>query len=230
MPFDLARETAVLIFGVLLAFISGCGGTQTAFKHPQKLDTAGNVPLFVRGQYLTLRLEFPRTDQKVDPGQFHHDELCYIKAGGFRIDCFADGSTLNFGPNDSTDLLTDHAPSTLEPADGDTTTAQSMRLYALVTLVAGSVDRLPSTLSDYLQNPGQHLSAAMDLAEELLSDEPVKLIGHARGGNFIVTLQLDDAGREKLVAALDEHSDDSGQLQFVSGRRPGSKVRVRVPE
>jgi hypothetical protein len=176
---------------------------------------------------VTLRLEFPTTDQKVDPGQFQHDEICYVKAGGFRIDCFADGSSLNYGPNDSTDLLTDHAPSTLTPANEDSNAAQSMHLYALVTLIAGSVDRLPATLSDYLQNPGQHLNAAMDLADQLLGDEPVQLAGYARGGNFVVTMELDDAGRDKIVEALDEHSDDQGQLQFVQGAHSQAGMHVR---
>ena len=228
MPFVSGRKLATAI---LCAAVAVCGGCATAAKsslHQPGIDSAGKVPLFIRGQYVTLRLEFPQTDQRVDPGQFQHGEICYMKAGGFRIDCFADGSSLNYGPNDSSDLLTDHAPSTLEPAnDDDDAAAQSMRLYALVTLVAGSVDRLPSTLSDYLQNPGQHMSAAMDLAEQLLADEPVRLAGCARGGNFVVTVELDDAGREKIVEALDEHSDDSGQLQFVHDVQPQSRFRVQ---
>jgi len=227
MPFVLSRKLATAILYAAASVCGGCAATPKSSLHQPGIDSVGKVPLFIRGQYVTLRLEFPRTDQRVDPGQFQHGEICYMKAGGFRIDCFADGSSLSYGPNDSTDLLTDHAPSTLEPANEDAAAAQSMRLYALVTLVAGSVDRLPSTLSDYLQNPGQHMSAAMDLAELLLADEPVHLAGCARGGNFVVTLELDDAGREKIVEALDEHSDDSGQLQFVHDTQPQSRFRVR---
>ena len=216
MSFATSRKLAVMILCAAGLTLGGCASDAkpTALRK-SGIDSAGNVPLFLRGQYVTLRLEFPQVEQKVEPGQFQHDELCYIKAGKFRIDCFADGSTLSYGPNDAVDILSDHAPSTLEPANEDSAAAQSMRLYALVTLVAGTVDRLPSTLSDYLQNPGQHLSAAMDLAEQLLSDDPVRLNGYARGGNFQVTLQLNDAGQEKLVEALEEKSDNSGQLQFV---------------
>lgn len=212
------RIRKTLGFYLLTTLLSGCAAAPKSSLHRPRIDSAGNVPLFVRGQYVTLRLEFPQVDQKVTPGQFQQDEICYLKAGAFRIDCFANGSSLNYGPNDSTDMLTDHAPSTLEPADDDANAAQTMRLYALVTLVAGSVDRLPSTLSDYLQNPSQHLTAAMDLADQLLGDGPIQLAGCARGGNFIVTMELDDAGREKIVDALDERSDDPNQLQFVHGR------------
>jgi hypothetical protein len=201
-----------------LPLLSGCATTSGSSFRKRGIDAAGNIPLFIRGQYATLRLEFPVTDQKVDPGQFQNNEICYVKAGGFRIDCFADGSSLNYGPNDSSDLLTDHAPSTLEPADDDSGAAESMRLYALVTLIAGSIDRLPVTLADYLQNPGQHLGAAMELADQLLGDEPVHMAGYARGGNFVVTMELDDAGREKIVDALDEHSADPSQLQYVNAQ------------
>jgi hypothetical protein len=213
------RTRKILSVCAAATLLGGCAATPKSSLHQPGIDSAGNVPLFLRGQYVTLRLEFPQTDQKVDPGQFQANEICYVKAGGFRIDCFADGSTLNYGPLDSTDLLTDHAPSTLEPAEENSDAAQAMQLYALVTLIGGSVDRLPLTLSDYLQSPGQHLSAAMDLADQLLADGPVQLAGSARGGNFTVTMELDDAGREKILEAIDEKSDDPSQLQFVNGRR-----------
>jgi hypothetical protein len=228
MRFVSRRSLTTLGVCAVTMMFSGCAATPKSSLHRPGIDAAGNVPLFLRGQYMTLRLEFPMTDQKVDPGQFQNDEICYVKAGGFRIDCFADGSMLNYGPLDSTDLLTDHAPSTLEPADENSDAAKSMRLYALVTLIAGTVDRLPATLSDYLQNPGQHMNAAMDLADQLLADGPVRLAGSARGGNFIVTLELDDAGREKIVEALDEKSDDPDQLQLVHGRPRHSAHATRA--
>jgi hypothetical protein len=229
MRFVSRRNLKTLTLCTAAALLGGCATMPPKSSlHRPGIDAAGNVPLFLRGQYVTLRLEFPQTDQKIDPGQFRNDEICYVKAGRFRIDCFADGSTLSYGPLDSTDLLTDHAPSTLEPADENSDAAQTMRLYALVTLIAGTIDRLPSTLSDYLQNPGQHMSAAVDLADQLLADGPVQLAGCARGGNFTVTLELDDAGREKIVEALDERSDDPSQLQYVNLRTIRSTHATRA--
>src|SRR5206468_12296486 len=106
----------------------------------------------------------------------------------------------NLGPTDSNELLTDNPGWNLQPADDkDEQGREMMQIHAVLTLVAGSVDRLPATLVDYLQSPGRHLSEATDLAEALLTEDKVQIAGHARGGNFNVTVELSDAGREKLV-------------------------------
>jgi hypothetical protein len=177
------------------------------------------LPTALRVQYTVMKLDLPRGRQTVEPGEFTRDEVCYIKAGDFRIDCYTDGSALNLGPNDSNDVLTDNAAWHLTPADeNDKSGEQALRTYAIVALVAGSVDRLPSALADYLQSPGQHLTQALDLSEHLLSDEQVRLEGFARGGNFTITVQLNDDGREKLLDALDEIGESDSDLQVVRHR------------
>ncbi len=105
-----------------------------------------------------------------------------------------------------------------EPALDDPQGRQLMQVYAVLTLVAGSIDRLPATLADYIQTPGTHLTEALDLTEELLTRDQMKLQGFARGGNFNVTVQLSDAGREKLQDALDEAGNVGGDFQMVRER------------
>jgi len=211
----------------LLLTSIGCAGDGKSSLSKNGLNSVGGVPVALRGQYVTLKIEMPGGDQRIAPGRFRHDEICYLNTGNFRIDCYPDGSTLTFGANDAADLLTDHAPSSLQPADDDSAAQQSMRLYALVTLIGGSIDRLPSALSDYLQTPGQHLDAAIDMVEQMLSDNDTQISGFARGGNFVVTMQLNDSGREKLIDALDEHADSPGQTQYVDMRLTAEQ-RVRI--
>ena len=101
-----------------------------------------------------------------------------------------------------------------------------MQAYAVITLIAGSVDRLPTALSDYLQNPGQHLTQALELTSELLSQQRVKFHGFANGGNFTVTVELNDDGRDKLLDALDQVGDSQGGVQLV--RLGNSQTKVRA--
>jgi hypothetical protein len=213
--------------GWLLACAAAQGCASEGINSASSARPSGTlpIPLGLRGENTVVHLEFPKGAQSIDPGQFQRDEVCYLKAGAFRIDCYADGSSLNLGPNDSNDLLTDNPGWALEPEDGDERATQMMRLNAVLTLVAGSVDRLPSALSDYIQSPGQHLSQALDLAESLLNEPRVRLQGFAQGGNFTATVELSDAGREKLQEALDEMGDASGQLQLVGAGAKRSSGR-----
>jgi len=212
------RRAAVYV----LASASVCGCVSDGGDSGRMDRSSGSlpIPLAIRGENTVVHLEFPKGTQSIDPGQFQRSEVCYLKAGAFRIDCYPDGSSLNLGPNDSNDLLTDNPGWALEPDDGNENAIQLMRLNAVLILVVGSVDRLPSTLSDYIQNPGQHLSQALDLAESLLTEPRVRLQGFAQGGNFTAVVELTDTGREKLQDALDEKGDDSGQLQQVGLRAP----------
>jgi hypothetical protein len=211
-----------------LAVLGGCGRDVVVLSpnHPQL--SAFPFPLALRGQNTLIRVEFPKGRQTIEPGQFTQNEVCYMKAGTFRIDCYADGSELNLGPMDSTDLLTDTPGWNLQPADEDNKlAAQSMQAYALLTLIAGSVDRLPGTLSDYLQNPGQHLTEALDLTDQLLADPRVRFQGYAKGGNFTVTVELSDDGRQKLLDAVDEMGDTGNGVQFVRYRDPRTSASLR---
>ena len=212
--------------------LSGCARDVAGLDpgHPQSAAmTTPFIPLALRGQNTTLHLEFPKGRQTIVPGEFTQSEVCYLKAGSFRIDCYADGSELNLGPTDSTDLLTDNPAWNLSPANEDNKDAvQTMQAYALISLIAGSVDRLPTALSDYLQNPGAHLTEALDLTSQLLSEPRVKLHGFAKGGNFTVTVELNDDGRDKLLDALDEMGDSQGGIQFVRfhGSRTSNHARA----
>jgi hypothetical protein len=107
----------------------------------------------------------------------------------------------------------------LSPAHDDKDAAQTMKLYGILFLVGGSIDRLPSALADYIQDPNQHLDEALALAQLLLRQKKVEFEGHARGGNFTVTVELNDDGRDKLLDALDEIGEHGGTTQTVVLRR-----------
>ena len=53
------------------------------------------------------------------------------------------------------------------------------------------------------------------MAQLLLNQKKVEFEGHARGGNFTVTVELNDDGRDKLLDALDETGEPSGPTQMV---------------
>jgi hypothetical protein len=94
-----------------------------------------------------------------------------------------------------------------------------MKLYGILFLVGGSIDRLPATLADYIQDPNQHLSEALALAQLLLNQKTIEFEGHARGGNFTVAVELNDDGRDKLLDALDEVGQPTGPTQMVLHRQ-----------
>lgn len=177
-----------------------------------------HIPLALQGENTIIKIDLPGGVQNIEPGQFQQGEVCYMAAGKFRIDCYNDSSSLNLGPTDSSDLLTDNPGWNLRPAEDDEQGRQLMQTYGVLTLVAGSVDRLPATLADYIQSPGTHLTEALDLTEALLTQDHVRLPGYAHGGNFNVTVQLSDAGREKLEDALDEAGNSGGDLQLARKR------------
>ena len=204
-----------LAIALLSAALAGCAREQAAPPAEAPIDPPSMLPLALRGQNTVLRITFPRHDQRIEPGQFNPDEICYLSVGDFRIDCYTDGSSLNLGPNDSTDLLTDNPMAGITPARDDKDAAQTMKLYGILFLVGGSLDRLPATLADYIQAPNQHLSEAVALSQLLLNAKKVEFEGHARGGNFTVTVELNDDGRDKLLDALDETGESSGPTQLV---------------
>jgi hypothetical protein len=208
--------------GALAAALAGCArnqATMDAAPNPAR-DTGISIPLAIRGQSTMLRITFPKRDEQIEPGQFQQDEICYLEAGDFRIDCYTDGSSLNLGPNDSNDLLTDNPMYGLAPAKADEKdAATAMRLYGILFLISGSVDRLPATLADYLRSPGTHLNEAIALTDALLNQKSVHFIGHARGGNFGVTVELTDDGRDKLDDAMDEIGETPGPNQQVRQTR-----------
>jgi hypothetical protein len=212
----------------LCAGASGCATRRGAGANEAPRDPL-HVPLALRGANTVVRIEFPSGRQTITPGQFQKDEVCYLTAAQFRIDCYTDGSSLNLGPMDSNELLTDNPGWNLQPAEEDEPGRQMLQIGAVLALVAGSVDRLPSTLADYIQAPGPHMNEALDLVEALLTEDKVRLAGYARGGNFNVTVELSDAGRVKLESALDEMGESAAGVQQVRALRRGrTKTRLRV--
>lgn len=214
--------------------LAGCARERSvAIIEAPAVDPPATIPLALNGQSTSLRVSFPQRDQKIEPGEFNQDEICYLSAGDFRIDCYSDGSSLNLGPNDSTDLLTDNPMAGLSPARDGKDAARTMKLYGILFLVGGSVDRLPETLANYLQDPNQHLNEAVALAQLLLNGKTVEFEGHARGGTFTVAVELNDDGRDKLLDALDQmgESGSSTQTVLLGGEqsqrsRDGSNVRA----
>jgi len=226
-PYPLAPGRRLMLMLVCAGLVGCATDHDPVVRHSLALTTM-HLPLALQGENTVMKIELPSGEQRIEPGQFQHDEVCYMSAGKFRIDCFGDGSALNLGPTDSNDLLTDVPGWKLQPALDDERARQALQMYAVLTLVAGSVDRLPATLADYIQVPGTHLTEALDLTEELLTKEQLKLRGFARGGNFNVTVQLSDAGREKLEDALDEAGDSGGQLQMVRERVSAHRAHARA--
>jgi hypothetical protein len=207
-----ARRAAMA--ACLSVAFTGCA--QDRVVEAPEPPTQASIPMAVRGQDTIFRLSFPQRDQKIEPGQFQNGEICYLTVGDFRVNCFNDGSTLDLGPNDSTDLLTDNPMWNLEPAHDDKAAGDSMKLYSILFLVGGTVDRLPGTLANYIQDPSQHLAEAVVLAELLLNQRRVEFQGFARGGSFSVSVELTTAGREKLMDALDDAGEPAGTTQLVS--------------
>ena len=205
--------------GLLSALMSGCAHDRVI--EVREMTTPVIIPTALRGQATILRLAFPTSDQQVEPGAFLPSEICYLTVGAFRIDCALDGSSLNLGPNDSNDLLTDNPMTGLEPAHDDKSASQAMKLYGILFLVGSSLDRLPGALADYIQDPGQHLVEAVALTNLLLSQKKVEFEGFARGGNFTVSVELTDAGRDKLTDALDEIGEPAKGAQVVRFRSAG---------
>lgn len=215
---DLCRPTGAL----LVAGLVGC-----APKPPPEMTATSPgmvVPLALRGQDTQFKLNFPPMGRSSESGSFEQGEVCYLGAGEFRIDCYANGSYLTLGPNDSTTLLADNPGLELEAADGNKLSEQAVRLYGVMFLIGGSIERLPGVLSAYIQDPGTHQNEAISLAQALLGRGPVDLKGYARGGNFTVMLLLTDAGREKLVDALDNVGESAGDTQLVTATRHSRRL------
>ena len=213
----LGRWAAV---GVMSAALAGCthqpaNGT-AAGNTASEITAPASIPLAIRGQATLVRLSFPNGDQHITPGEFAQNDICLLNAGEFRIHCATDGSTLDLGPSDSNDLLTDNPMYGLSPLHNDKDAGQSMKLYGILFLVAGSIDRVPGALSDYIQSPGQHLDEAVTLAQLLLNAKAVEFQGFARGGNFTATVELTDDGRDKLLDALDEAGEPSTDIQMAT--------------
>lgn len=217
-PGDMMPAGPILL---LCALLAGCAPHGVMVVHESSDGIP--LPLLLQGQNTRMRLVFPQKDQSVQPGGFQRNEVCYLKAGDFRIDCYNDGSTLNLGPNDSTAVLSDNPMWDIEPVDLDMLAVKYMRLYGVLFLVGASVDRLPQTLGDYIADPGSHQAEAVTLARTLLNSRHVQFEGYARGGSFTVLLELTDSGQDKLVEALDQAGETAGPTQLVSSRQARSR-------
>jgi hypothetical protein len=202
----------LMALALLPAALAGC--TREHIVEVSQITTPTIIPLALQGTDTIQHLSFPNGDQHIDPGEFKQGEICYLTVGEFRVDCFPDGSSLNLGPNDSNDLLTDNPMSSLAPLHDDKIAAQTMKLYGILFLVGGSIDRLPGALSDYIGSPNSHLDEAVALTQLLLNSKKIEFQGFARGGNFVVTFELTDSGRDKLMDAMDEAGEPASSTQM----------------
>ena len=207
-----------------LVAVAGCAHRPA----PESGASSGGlaVPLALRGQDTQFRLIFPPAGRGEESGHFEQGEVCYLVAGAFRVDCYTNGSYLTLGPNDSNALLSDNPGWELTAADGNKLSDQAVRLYGVLFLVGGSIERLPEALSQYIQDPGAHQTEAVSLAQLLLGRSAVALKGYARGGNFTVSVALTDAGRDKIIEAIESAGESSGTTQLVAGRSHTIRPRI----
>jgi hypothetical protein len=100
-----------------------------------------------------------------------------------------------------------------------------LKLYATLYLLAGSVDKLPAALADYLDNPGPRRRDAIALARLLAVHGGAKLLGFAHGGKFAVTFRLTEEGRDKLLEALERIGEEQ-ETRIVMDRAGRLEISV----
>ena len=183
-------------------------------------DPLHDLPLTLRGDDTKLRVSFSGSDDQTSDEEFEPDEICHLRAGPWRIDCTTSGSWLTFigDENDASPLLQDNPMWQVRAAHPNSSGGTLMRFFGVLFLLGGSVDRMPSVLADYIDREGPHQEAALALAQRLLMDKPLVLIGTSQGGGFTVTMELTDSGRQLLEDSLNGESGSSNGIQMVSHR------------
>jgi hypothetical protein len=140
-------------------------------------------------------------------------EMCYLQLDKITIECFPFGSLLMLGPNDAVELVYDNPLDDLHADEHDPRGELMLQTLAVVSVIADSVERLPGSLADYIDdansaNPG----VATTLSRRLIDSSSVNLAGMSRAGPFTINLELTEDGKEELREALSDRETSS--LQF----------------
>lgn len=194
----------ILLGGLLLA---GCA------HQPPRVNAGASpdgFPYVLRGADTRIRLDFHAHPKVADAVELSSDELCYLSAGDTVVLCHGEGSYLLLGPKDGIELVDSNPLWRLRPVGRDPAAGALLRVYGTIFMIAGSLDRLPDALADYLDEPGAHRRQALNLARKLLDPNGMELPAVAHGGTFTVFLTLTASGRDKLLEALQANEDKTG--------------------
>jgi hypothetical protein len=196
------------VFSIVLAAMStACAPTAHS---PRTNGGSDSFPLTLVGEDTGIKIDFASHPASGSSRALGGDELCFITAGPAVIICIPQGSYMLMGPDDATELVAGNPLWHLRPVDGNTSDSALLRGFGTIFLIAGSVDRLPRALSDYLDEPNSNRTQAVTLARKLLASGGAEFAGVARGGTFKVSVRLTRSGREKLLAALQTPENDRG--------------------
>lgn len=208
------RVNRIILFPFFLAVTAGCAA------HGGGSDDGNAFPFHLRGAHARFRIIFSDHAPKAskEPARKLDDmELCYLKADRCTIECFTFGSLLMLGPDDAMALVEDNPLSDLRPDGRDPQGASLLDTIGVIAVIGGSIERLPETLAEYIEDPEENSDNAVSLAHELLDPKGTSLFGFGRNGHFIVAVQLTDPGRKRLVHAL--RSKPGSDMMMVWGER-----------
>jgi hypothetical protein len=209
----------IIVVAAAWAGGSGCASQARTARHRSGNDDARPAPFELVGEDTVIQLDLNR-HEAAPADRTHewlHDEVGYLNLGGATVECFLAGSVLLLGPDNGIVLVDQNPLWQLRPVGHDGNEAKLVRLYATLFLVCGSVDQLPTGLSDYLDDPGPRRRIALSLARQLLTSRGAELTGWTRGGAFVLTFRLTPSGRAKLTDVL-QSAEDETEIQFVSRR------------
>jgi len=161
----------------------------------------------MEGRDVRIRFDFHAHPSVATSRELDEDQICYLSMGDAIILCSADGSYLLFASQDGLQLLEDNPLWRLRPMDKGIHGRAVMQTYVTVFLIAGSLDKLPDSLADYLDDPGSHPREAQALARMLLDPAGVAFPAIGHDGTFSVTVALTADGRDKILDALQEVED-----------------------
>ncbi len=193
------RKDRIILFPLFLATLVGCAA------HGGGSDDGNAFPFHLRGANTQFRINFASRSEKAskEPArQLDERELCYLKADRCTIECFPFGSLLILGPDDAMPLVEDNPLSDLRPDGHDPQAESLLDTIGVIAVIGGSVERLPETLAEYIEDPDENSDAAVSLARELLTAKGTNLPGFGHNGHFTVAVQLTEPGRKRLLQAL----------------------------
>jgi len=228
----ISRATCSIGFCWVILAWTGCAHRPVAVARApepkaEPVAAVSDMPLSLAGDDTRVKISFHSSQNESLQEEFEQDDICFLRAGPWRIDCMTSGSWLTFAEdeNDASPLLEDNPMWQVHASRPNSSGGTLMQFFGILFLVGASVDRVPSTLADYLDRPGPHAQEAAALAERLLEDRPLVLPGIARGGAFTVTMELTDSGRQALEDALEGNTDSGTGIRMVRSGTPRPHAR-----